>query len=275
MIVPLDLLGLVRANWRAQRAAQVAPASNFQRLAHFVRLLENERRPTAVAQNQQGNRAMQPTPEQVAAGQAVYTKRTLAAYDLVVIRISNRYIWQCPSTRIEALYNEHVSANHLDVGVGTGYFLDQCRFPVASPRIALMDLNADTLDFAAARVARYNPTTHCQNILAPIDAELPGFDSIGVNYLLHCLPGSIAEKAVIFDHLKPFMNPGATIFGSTILQGGVPSSWLAQRLMAFYNTKGIFSNQADQLDDLEQALRQRFTHVSIHTVGSVALFAAR
>ncbi len=37
------------------------------------------------------------------------------------------------------LYDQYVSANHLDIGVGTGYFLDHCRFPAANPRLALMD----------------------------------------------------------------------------------------------------------------------------------------
>lgn len=83
---------------------------------------------------------MKPTTAQVHAGQAVYTRNILSAYDILVLGLSNRYIWQCPSARIESLYNTHVSANHLDVGVGTGYFLDRCRYPATKPRVALMDL---------------------------------------------------------------------------------------------------------------------------------------
>src|SRR5262249_7044284 len=69
------------------------------------------------------------SPEQVAAGHAVYTKRMLTVYDFVVLVISNRLIWKCPSRRILELYNRHVTGNHLHVGVGTGYFLARCRFP--------------------------------------------------------------------------------------------------------------------------------------------------
>ena len=43
--------------------------------------------------------------EQVAAGQAVYTKRTLGAYDLIVLGLSNRLIWKCPSQRLLEHYN--------------------------------------------------------------------------------------------------------------------------------------------------------------------------
>jgi hypothetical protein len=76
------------------------------------------------------------TPEQVVAGQAVYTKRMLGIYDWLVLGIydwlvlglSNRLIWRCPTPGLVAHYDRHVTANHLYAGVGTGYFLDCCRF---------------------------------------------------------------------------------------------------------------------------------------------------
>lgn len=67
--------------------------------------------------------------EEVAAGQAVYTERLLAAYDFLVLGVSNRWVWKCSTRRLEELYARHITANHLDVGVGTGYLLDRCRLP--------------------------------------------------------------------------------------------------------------------------------------------------
>ena len=218
---------------------------------------------------------MKPSDEQVEAGQAVYTKSTLSAYDIIVLGISNRYIWKCPSARIEEHYNKYISANHLDVGVGTGYFLDRCRFPSESPRVVLMDLNPNTLDFASNRISRYAPETYIQNILEPISADIPRFDSVSLNYLLHCVPGAITKKAVAFDHLISLMIPGATIFGATILQIGVPRNWAAVQLMKLYNEKGIFSNSSDDLEGLERALNERFVDVSLKVVGCVALFSGR
>jgi 16S rRNA G1207 methylase RsmC len=162
--------------------------------------------------------------EQIEAGQAIYTKRTLAAYDFVVLGLSNRFIWKCPTNRLLEQYNTRITANHLDVGVGTGYFLDRCRFPSPEPRVALMDLNRNALDFAARRIARYKPETYVRNVLEPISIDAEKFDSVGVNYLLHCLPGSIGSKPAVFDHLKSLMNPNAVLFGSTLLQGGVARS---------------------------------------------------
>ena len=215
------------------------------------------------------------TQEQVIAGQAVYTRRTLQAYDLVVLGLSNRCIWNCPTSRLVAHYDRHISANHLDVGVGTGYFLDHCRFPSARPRIALLDLNQATLDFAAHRIARYTPERYRASVLEPLPPDVPKFDSVGLNYLLHCVPGTIESKAAAFDHLQALMNPGAVIFGSTLLQGGVRRSWAARRLMALYNRKGIFHNEADHLEGLTQALHARFNKVEVETTGCAALFSAR
>jgi hypothetical protein len=172
-------------------------------------------------------------------------------------------------------YNRHVTTNHLDVGVGTGYFLDRCRFPAAAPRIALMDLNQTALDFAAHRIARYKPETYLRNVLEPIEIDVAKFDSVSINYLLHCLPGTIESKAAAFDHLKALMNPGAVLFGATLLQGGVARSWPARWLMKFYNRKGIFSNENDGAPGLRLALDERFSSVSFEIVGSAALFSAR
>lgn len=213
--------------------------------------------------------------EQVEAGQAVYTRRTLGVYDIVVLGISNRFIWRCPTQRLVGLYDKHITGNHLDVGVGTGYFLDHCRFPSQTPRVALMDLNQNTLDFASQRVARYKPETYVRNVLEPISIDAAKFDSVGINYLLHCVPGPIETKAVAFDHLKAVMSPNAVLFGSTLLHGGVPRNWFARRLMDVYNKKGIFSNRHDSLGGLKQALGERFREVSIEVVGCAALFSAR
>lgn len=173
-----------------------------------------------------------------------------------------------------AHYNEHVTASHLDVGVGTGYFLDRCQFP-APPRLELLDLNANSLAATARRVRRYQPRCWQRNVLEPWELPTPRFTSIGLNYLVHCLPGDMASKSVVFDHLLPYLEPGGVVFGSTLLQGDAPRSATAQRLMAFYNHKGIFSNTHDAEVTLRQALAQRFDEYQVKIIGCAALFSAR
>lgn len=218
---------------------------------------------------------MNVTGEQIAAGQAIYTKAVLSLYDVVVTRASNLYLWRCPKARLVEHYNEHVTANHLDVGVGTGYYLNNCRFPSHSPRVILMDINQNSLDYAAHKISRFKPKTYLRNVLEPISIDSGNFDSIGINYLLHCIPGSIESKAVVFDHFKALMNSNAVFFGSTLLQCGVARNWFAKHLMDFYNARGIFSNRNDNLEGLKRALTKRFRDVSVEVVGCVALFSGR
>ena len=204
-----------------------------------------------------------------------YTKLGLRLYDPLIVNVVAPHIWGCSPDILVDHYRQHVTANHADIGVGTGYFLDRCRFPKPTPRVALMDLNPEALAFAAQRIARYKPETYRRNVLEPIAFEAGRFDSVGINYLLHCIPGSIDSKAVAFDHLKALMNPNAVLFGSTLLQGGVQRSGMAKRLMAVYNKKGIFHNERDDLEGLERALSSRFRDVVVQVVGCGALFSGR
>lgn len=218
---------------------------------------------------------MDPTPDEVEAGHAFYTKRSLAVYDLAILGYFSRIAWRCPARRIREHYDAHVSANHLDVGVGTGYFLDHCRFPTASPRVALMDLNTTCLDVAAHRIARYEPEVHCANVLEPISIDVPRFDSVGMNYLLHCVPGSMRAKGVVFEHLTALVNPGALVFGATLLHDGVPRNWLARQVMKRNNAHGIFSNAQDDLDGLRDVLAQHLDQPKLDVVGCVGVFSGR
>jgi SAM-dependent methyltransferase len=213
--------------------------------------------------------------EQVEAGQAVYTKSMLNIYDWLVLKFSNRLIWRCPSRHILALYDRFVTANHLDVGVGTGYFLDHCRFPNAHPRLALLDLNPNCLEETSRRLARYRPQSYRANVLEPVRLDIPRFDSIGLNYLLHCLPGTIRTKGAVFLHLKALLNPGGVMFGSTLLSDGVHRGAAAKRLMALYNAKGIFTNEHDDLEGLKAALSEHLAGVHVEVVGCAALFSGR
>jgi hypothetical protein len=210
------------------------------------------------------------------AGAAIYTKAVLSVYDLYVLGFSNTFAWRCPSRLILEFYNEHISGKHLDVGVGTGYFLDKCKFPSPNPTIALADLNVNSLQATAKRLERYNPTIHQANVLEPLRLSPAGFDSIALNYLLHCLPGNILSKGAVFGHLKPLLsNKGGVIFGTTILGKGVKHNFLAQTLMRTYNSKGIFGNSGDNEADLESVLKDHFRDYSTHIVGCVAFFAGR
>lgn len=209
------------------------------------------------------------------AGQAIYSPLTLALYDLVVLKLSNPLVWRCPTSRILALYDRHAAASHLDVGVGTGWYLDRCSFPAAAPRVGLLDLNPSSLASASRRIARYRPEQFRADVLKPLALSAEPFGSIALTYLLHCVPGDMAEKAVAFDHLSPFLAPGGVMFGATLLSEGVERSAAARKLMGVYNRKGVFSNTRDSAAGLRAELERRFRSVEIEIIGCAALFAAR
>jgi hypothetical protein len=212
--------------------------------------------------------------ERIKAAQSLYTKPLLAVYDWLLLGLHCRFAWRCPSHHMLELYNRHVSVNHLDVGVGTGYFLDQCKFPTANPRLALMDLNSNCLEVSGKRLARYKPSVHQMNVLEPINIDTPGFDSIGIMNLLHCLPGNVKSKGVVFNNLKVLLNPNGVVFGSTFLYGGVQRSLLATYSLHLTNRWGLMTNMEDDLEGLKGILVQHFVHSIVQVIGCVGLFVA-
>jgi ubiquinone/menaquinone biosynthesis C-methylase UbiE len=223
-----------------------------------------------------GMTARASAPGEVEAAQAVYTPVVLAVYDWFVLGFSSRFAWRCSRTEMLAFYDRHVGPRHLDIGVGTGFFLDKCEWPVARPELTLLDMNPHSLRAAARRTERFRPRLVQANVLEPLDLGEAQFDSIGMNFLLHCLPGPVEQKATTAArNLKRHLQPNGILFGSTILGRGVRHSVLGRSLLHLYNKKGIFSNRDDDLEGLEGALAGVFSDVAVDLKGTVALFSAR
>lgn len=210
--------------------------------------------------------------EAIAKAHAIYTPLSLPFYDLAVHGLSNRFAWKCPTAKIVDLYRRHLSGNHLEAAVGTGMFLE--RGGRAFDRLVLLDINTNCLETASARLRHLSPECRQANLLAPVPADMPPFDSVGLTYVLHCLPGTMSEKLVAVDHLKPLMAGGAALFGATILGKSVSPSAPARALLRAYNKRGVFNNREDDLDALAEGLKSRFDHVEIEQHGLVALFRA-
>jgi hypothetical protein len=136
-----------------------------------------------------------------------------------------------------------------------------------------MDLNRYALDHAARRIARYRPSTIMHNALESYRQELAPFDSISINYLLHCVPGNLLQKAVILENLSALLNPGGVIFGTTILRHGVSVPMFGRPMVWWLSATGVFNNEADRLVDLEAGLARHFPRWELSVRGMVALFA--
>jgi SAM-dependent methyltransferase len=207
--------------------------------------------------------------------QDLYTRTFLSIYDWFALGIHCRLIWQCSASHIVDFYNRKISGNHLDIGVGTGYFLDKCQFPIKNPRLGIMDINPDSLVATQKRLKRYQPEVYQRNILEPIYLDVHGFDSIGLSHVLHCLPGTMETKDIIFKNILPLLNPGGIVFGTTFLYQGIKRNLLSNSTFWLANQLGFMHNGQDSLEGLARSLRQYFTESNIDLCGCEALYWAR
>ncbi len=202
---------------------------------------------------------------------AIYTKPVLAVYDPIALGMVCPLAWRCSRRTMLDFYDANISDRHLDVGPGTGFFLDRCRFPSTTPEIAVVDLNETVLDTVAGRIARYRPATYVRDVLQPLDLGRT-FRTAGVLNVLHCLPGTIRQKVEVLDHVRAHVEPGGRIFGSTVLGRDVRLSRFGNWLMRQYNRAGSFRNTGDSLEGLDAALAERFDTYRLKTVGAMAFF---
>lgn len=216
--------------------------------------------------------------DEVVAGQATYTPFFLNIYDLFVIRFSNRFFWRCPPQRTIELYQRNVANEHLDIGVGTGFYLQASSNLRNVKSVGIMDLNDNSLTKtkgALEKIGVSNVAVYHTNVLDGFPFKEAKYSSVGINYLLHCVPGSFDEKlGNIFNNLKTSISPGRSIkvFGSTILIDEDKHTALSKLVMRFYHKKGIFHNQRDTYKSLVEACNKHSKNVLINVVGAVAFF---
>jgi SAM-dependent methyltransferase len=205
-------------------------------------------------------------------GQAYYTPRLLAIYDAFVLGFMARAVWRCPTPPVVDRYRNHMGHRHLDVGPGTGYFLDKAGLPPES-ELTLLDPNPNVLAHASRRLAPMNLTTVEADVLKPLPVDGP-FDSAALNYVLHCLPGPQPHKAVAIRNVAAVLAPDGVLFGATVLGSPEEHTPPARAILWAFNRQGAFDNLADTEEGLHEILEESFQTVEIDVVGSVAHFVA-
>ena len=210
-------------------------------------------------------------PRDVEAGYRVYTPLMLRAYDAFVLGFSNRWLWRCPTNQLLRLYQRNVGRRHLDIGVGTGYFLDKVEWPVAMPDITLLDLNMNCLDAASARIARFKPKSVLANALDPFPAMQPfELDRLVLSPSLPA--GLIGAKGCSLRSSQASDEIRFAPFWRDHCRGHRPPEPRCATALSIYNRKGIFSNADSTLEALRFELDKQFDRVTASFVGSVALF---
>lgn len=205
-------------------------------------------------------------------GQSDYTPALLHVYDPMVLGLAARYVWRCPTTTLVQRYRQRIRERHLDVGPGTGYFLDRSGLPQGSP-VTILDPNANVLDHAARRLRHLDITTVQADVCKPLPIEGP-FESAALHLVIHCLPGPLSRKAAAVANVAAVLTPTGVLFGASVLGPSESHTWLARRVLDAFNRRGAFDNRSDTVAGLREMLGASFERVELETVGSIAIFAA-
>ena len=138
-------------------------------------------------------------------GQSDYTRLVLNAYDPLVLGPIARFVWRCPTTGLVARYRQHIRDRHLDVGPGTGYFLQRSGLPDGSP-VTILEPNPNVLRHVSRRLGQLDVTSVEADVLKPLPVDGP-FDSAALHLVIHCLPGPLPRKAAAVANVAAVLAP--------------------------------------------------------------------
>lgn len=205
-------------------------------------------------------------------GQSEYTPFFLKLYDPVILGFFTRVVWRCPTPVLVERYRRHIRPRHLDVGPGTGYFLERAGLPAGSP-VTILDPNVNVLEHASRRLQALDITAVEADVLNLLPVDGP-FDSAALHGVIHCLPGPLSRKAAAVANVAAVLAPTGVLFGASILGPSGPHTWLSRRILDANNRRGTFDNLGDTREGLGEILAASFEHVELEMVGSMALLAA-
>jgi SAM-dependent methyltransferase len=205
-------------------------------------------------------------------GQSDYSRALLKLYDPLVLGPISRYVWRAPAELGVRLYREHIRPNHLDVGPGTGYFIDHAGLPPGS-RVTIVDPNPNVLHHVQRRLRDLDVTAVEADVLKPLPLEGP-FASAGFNAVLHCLPGPLDRKAVAVANIARVLAPDATLFGATVLGRSARHTRIGRAMLGAFNRRGAFDNLDDTEEGIAEILGRSFEVVRVERLGSMAVFTA-
>ena len=242
-----------------------------------------------------------------------YDFGVLPFYDMFILHVTCSRAWKAPLTTLLPFFRAHFSDNHLDMGVGTGFFPATvlAEKEPAKQQLTLLDLSTTALAKTKRRVEAAAPHVAVRTIEADATA-LPAmysanrFDSISASLLLHCIPApATAKMRGLVATARQLLSSGGVFYGATVLgetarKSTVPSATIdflpggevsfgvtgeaesakglnifGRLLMWFYNRSGIFTNWEDKPDAFVEVLEEGFEVVDSWVIGRILLFRAR
>ena len=205
-------------------------------------------------------------------GQSDYSPALLRLYDPLVLGPIIRFVWRYRREEGVRLYRDHIRPNHLDVGPGTGYFLEHAGLP-ADSKVTILDPNPNVLRHVTGRLRGLQVTAIQADVLKPLPTPGP-FDSAALSAVLHCLPGPMERKALAIENVARVMAPDGVLFGATVLGRSGRHTRLGRAFLWAFNRRGTFGNLEDTEAGLRDILARSFGSVKLQTVGGMAVFVA-
>ncbi len=204
--------------------------------------------------------------------QAFFSTMSHQLYDFGLYRIVTQLFWRCPTERLLENYVQNISGNHLELGVGSGYFLARTLCPEYVKRLVLLDLNPQCLGKSGQRLSPLHPVLLHHDICEPLQQE-DLFESVGMNYVLHCMPGPLSHQQT-FQNVHSLLQPGGVFFGATLVPHAPHQTTGSEHFMGLLNKMGIFKNDSHTSRELRARLEDVFATVEIEMVGDACVFRA-
>ena len=201
-----------------------------------------------------------------------YNRFLLAIYDPWVLGFMSRAVWRVPIPPGIELYRRNLGRRHLDVGPGTGFFLEKAA-PPAGTEITLLDPNPNVLARCSHRLAAMHPTTIQASVMEPLPVDST-FDSAALSFVIHCLRGPMENKATAIRNIATVLESDGVLFGGTVLGLEEHHTPQARLFLRGANKAGDFDNLGDTVEGLRRILEESFRDVEIEVIGSAAMFTA-
>src|SRR5262245_33014165 len=134
-----------------------------------------------------------------------YNRFLLTIYDPWVLGFMSRAVWRVPIAPYIEQYRRNLGRRHLDVGPGTGYFIEKAEPPTAT-EITLLDANPNVLARCSRRLEAMHPTTVHARVMEPLPVE-GTFDSAALSFVIHCLRGPMENKATAIRNIAAVLEP--------------------------------------------------------------------
>ena len=189
-----------------------------------------------------------------------YSPLGLRLYDPLIVRRLAPHVWRCSRVASSTTIDRHVTANHADIGVATGYFLDRCDFEHAASAAG-----ADRSAAALPAIRRAAPCAlsardYLRDVLTPDRWASRRPRSIRSRSAASCIasPATCAQEPACSTPSRRSPRPARRSSATRCVRDGVAAPRAPRLVHALLNRAGVVDNPNDHAARSAPALEARF-----------------